>query len=269
MTLLVLAKTLTLFAESMRVYYMKLHGDALTSWTAVYYTLAVLKGLLLFGVLLLIGMGWSIVKPHLSTRDKYVLSTVLVLQVLSNTAMIALEESSVGTRSWLTWRDVLHLVDILCCLAILVPIIWSIRQLRQSAATDGKAHQNLHKLVQFRSFYLLVVTYIYVTRIALFLLLDALPYDATWIAVALGQVASLVFFVLTGWRFRPVPLNPYLELHTHVDALDEFDILDDDDDDDMNLLDVQSKMLHRDQRSSNDQFRHLRGKSSGNAVSAV
>lgn len=237
MTALVLFKTVSLFAESMRFYYMKTHGDTLTGWNEVYYVFMFLKGMMLFAVILLIGTGWSLLKPHLSHRDKYVISVVLVLQVLSNTAMIAVEETSVGTRSWVTWRDLLHILDILCCFAILFPIVWSIRTLRQSAFTDGKAHINLQKLTQFRSFYLIVVTYIYVTRIALFLLTASLPYHATWVAVFLGEVASCAFFTVTGYRFRPIVQNPYLEVSTHIDVLDEFS-LDADDDDDVELQNI-------------------------------
>uniref|UniRef100_K3WR36 Intimal thickness related receptor IRP domain-containing protein n=1 Tax=Globisporangium ultimum (strain ATCC 200006 / CBS 805.95 / DAOM BR144) TaxID=431595 RepID=K3WR36_GLOUD len=235
MTALVVCKTVSLFAESMRFYYMKTHGDTLTGWNEVYYVFMFLKGMMLFAVILLIGTGWSLLKPHLSTRDKYVITAVLVLQVLSNTAMIAVEETSVGTQSWVTWRDMLHLVDILCCFAILFPIVWSIRSLRASAFTDGKAHINLQKLTQFRSFYLIVVTYIYFTRIALFLLTASLPYNATWVAVFMGELASAAFFSVTGYRFRPVVQNPYLEVATHIEALDEFSL---DDDDDMELQQI-------------------------------
>ncbi|TMW61678.1 hypothetical protein Poli38472_010741 [Pythium oligandrum] len=234
MSVLLALKIISLFAESMRFYYMKRHGDTLTNWTAVYYVFVFLKGIMLFVVLLLIGTGWSLLKAHLSRRDKSIISIVLVLQVLSNTAMIAVEESQVGTQSWVTWRDLLHIFDILCCFAILVPIVWSIRTLREAAGMDGKAHINLQKLTQFRSFYLIVVTYIYVTRIALYLLAASLPYNATWLSVVFSEGAALTFFVLTGYRFRPVDQNPYLEVSTHIDALDEFGL----DDDDLELRDI-------------------------------
>ena len=65
----------------------------------------------------------------------------------------------------LRWRDIFRIVDILCCCAILFPIVWSIRHLRQAAAADGKAERNLQKLTLFRHFYISVVSYIYFTRI--------------------------------------------------------------------------------------------------------
>ena len=54
------------------------------------------------------------------------------------------------------WRDILHMVDIVCCCAILFPIVWSIKQLRDGAETDGKAARVLAKLTLFRQFYIMV-----------------------------------------------------------------------------------------------------------------
>ncbi|POM66736.1 Transmembrane protein [Phytophthora palmivora] len=243
MAVLVSVKTVELFAEAMRAYYMKRNGDTLTAWTAVSYTFMSLKGLLLFSVLMLIGTGWSLLKPHLSQRDKSVLSLVLVLQVVSNIAQILEAETAVGTRAWVSWRDVLILADVACCAAVLLPIVWSIRQLRVAAATDGKAFGNLQKLTQFRSFYLLVICYIYVTRLVLQLLQASLPYDATWIAVAVSELAALGFFTVTGYRFRPLPLNPYLEVPMHEDDLEEFAL--DDDEDDLDFRTIQRQDIRK------------------------
>ncbi|KAE8889286.1 hypothetical protein PF005_g7877 [Phytophthora fragariae] len=237
MATLVGVKTVALFAEAMRAYYMRRNGDTLTAWTAVSYAFMSLKGLLLFSVLLLIGTGWSLLKPHLSQRDKSVLSLVLVLQVVSNTAQILEAETAVGTRAWVSWRDLLLFTDVACCAAVLLPIVWSIRQLRVAAATDGKAFDNLQKLTQFRSFYLLVISYIYVTRLVIQLLQASLPYDATWVAVAVGELAALAFFTITGYRFRPLPVNPYLEVPMHEDDLEEFAL--DDDEDDLDFRSIQ------------------------------
>ncbi|CAH0486640.1 unnamed protein product [Peronospora farinosa] len=244
MAVLVSVKTVALFAEAMHAYYMKRNGDTLTAWTAVTYAFLSLKGILLFSVLMLIGTGWSLLKPHLSQKDKSVLSLVLVLQVISNIAQIVEAETAVGTRAWVSWRDVLIIADVACCAAVLLPIVWSIRQLRVAAATDGKAFINLQKLTQFRSFYLLVICYIYVTRLALQLLRASLPYNGTWVAVAVSELAALGFFIATGYRFRPLPVNPYLEVPMHEDNLEEFALEDDEDD-----LDFQ-----RDQRNDIHKF---------------
>lgn len=191
MTALLLFKFFSLFAESMRFQYMKARGDALTSWTIVFYFFAFVKGTMLFVVILLIGTGWSFVKPYLNQREKKTILLVLVLQVINNIAFVALSEASVGTLAWFNWRDLVHLIDIFCCCTILFPIVWSIRTLRQAADTDGKgknvttvsraplinlAHVNLQKLTQFKSFYLIVICYVYFTRIVVYLLAATLPF---------------------------------------------------------------------------------------------
>ena len=52
-------------------------------------------------------------------------------QVINNVAQIVLEETAPGSLVWLKWRNVLHVVDIVCCCSILMPIMWSIKHLRQ------------------------------------------------------------------------------------------------------------------------------------------
>ncbi|GLE06434.1 hypothetical protein PINS_up015681 [Pythium insidiosum] len=121
-----------------------------------------------------------------------------------------MEESDVGTRAWVTWRDVLHLhgYSVLLCDSRADRVVHP--EPAPVCDDDGKAHINLRKLTQFRSFYLMVVTYIYVTRIALFILTASLPYNATWISVFAGEGAALAFFTLTGYRFRPPRPAPVL-----------------------------------------------------------
>ena len=72
---------------------------------------------------------------------------------------------------------VFHLVDIICCCAILFPIVWSIKHLREASQTDGKAARNLEKLQLFRQFYIMVVVYIYFTRIVVYLLRSTMEYQ--------------------------------------------------------------------------------------------
>jgi hypothetical protein len=129
MLALLVLKCLSLFFEGVRYHYISIFGVS-EMWSAVYYVFAFLKGIMLFTVILLIGSGWSLMKSYLNDQEKRIVWIVLVLQVLDNIAMIVLEESAPGSQGWLTWRDILHLVDIVCCCAILLPIVWSIRHLR-------------------------------------------------------------------------------------------------------------------------------------------
>lgn len=120
------------------------------------------------------------------------------------------------------WKEILFLVDLICCGAILFPVVWSIRHLQEASSTDGKAAMNLAKLKLFRHFYVMIVCYIYFTRIIAILLKFTVPFQWQWMYNFLVEVSSLVFFVLTGFKFRPASNNPYLQLAQDEDfTMDE------------------------------------------------
>ena len=115
---------------------------------------------------------------------------MLPLQVLVNTAMVVVEETPPGTNGWMTWRDILHLLDVICCCGILFPIVWSIRHLREAAEADGKALLTLNKLKLFREFYMMVVCYIYFTRIIVYIVRVTLPCQVAWIAKGASEITG-------------------------------------------------------------------------------
>jgi len=90
--------------------------------------------------------------------------------VLANVAEIIIEESDVGNLRRETSRDTFILVDLICCGAILFPVVWSIRHLEEAARTSDKAAMNLRKLMLFKHFYMMIVFYIYFTRIVMYIL---------------------------------------------------------------------------------------------------
>lgn len=49
---------------------------------------------------------------------------VIPLQVVAEVAIIILDEGTPAQDTWFTWMNILHLVDIICCCAILFPIVW-------------------------------------------------------------------------------------------------------------------------------------------------
>ena len=54
-------------------------------------------------------------------------------QICAEVAIVILDEATPASRNWITWRDILHLVDIVCCCAVLFPIVWSIKHLREAS----------------------------------------------------------------------------------------------------------------------------------------
>lgn len=237
MTVLLGLKVLTVFFEAARYHYIKMNGHA-EFLSAVYFTMSFIKGTFMFTVILLIGSGWSLVKPFLNEKEKKIIWAVLVLQIIDNIAVIVLSQETEGERLYEDWSAVLHFVDILCCCAVLIPIVWQInsfettideeaeraehnnQQTSSSAISDveseapatAEAARTLQKLKQFRSFYLLVLVYIYFTRIAVYLFATCLGYRQTWLRYFVTELGTLVFYAVVGFLFQPVSDNPYLKV---------------------------------------------------------
>ncbi|XP_071622698.1 protein GPR107 isoform X1 [Heliangelus exortis] len=212
MAALPFTKSLSLVFHAIDYYYISTQGFPIEGWAVVYYITHLLKGALLFITIALIGTGWAFIKHILSDKDKKIFMIVIPLQVLANVAYIIIESTEEGTTEYGLWKEVLFLVDLLCCGAILFPVVWSIRHLQEASATDGKAAINLAKLKLFRHYYVMIVCYIYFTRIIAILIKIAVPFQWKWLYQLLDEMATLVFFVLTGYKFRPASDNPYLQL---------------------------------------------------------
>ena len=220
--LVVLAlKVACLFCEAVRWRMISFNG-APGFWSVLYYILSTLKGIMLFTVIMLIGSGWSLIKSNLNDKEKRIILIVLTLQVFDNIAMVVLEETAPGSQGWLTWRDLLHLVDIICCCAILFPIIWSIKKLRDESA-DNRAQRSIQKLQLFRTFYVTVVLYIYFTRIIVFLVSAVIPFNLLWLSVFITELGTLAFYVFTGYKFMPTANAIYMPLGTAEDESEDMD----------------------------------------------
>ncbi|KAM3206922.1 hypothetical protein ACQJBY_062227 [Aegilops geniculata] len=204
-------KGFNLLAEAEDKSYIERTGTA-HGWDVLFYIFSFLKGISLFTLIVLIGTGWSFLKPYLADREKKVLMVVIPLQVVANIAQVVIDESGPYARDWVTWRQIFLLVDVVCCCAILFPIVWSIKNLREAARSDGKAAVNLMKLTLFRQYYVVVICYIYFTRVVVYALVTITSYRYLWTSVVAGEIATLAFYVFTGYRFRPEVHNPYFAI---------------------------------------------------------
>lgn len=45
-------------------------------------------------------------------------------QVLANVAYIIIESREEGASDYMLWKEILFLVDLICCGAILFPVVW-------------------------------------------------------------------------------------------------------------------------------------------------
>ncbi|KDP23740.1 hypothetical protein JCGZ_23573 [Jatropha curcas] len=206
---LLLVKTLKMICASEDKLYVSKTGTP-HGWDVAFYIFGFFKGIMLFTVIILIGTGWSFLKPYLQEREKKVLMIVIPLQVVENIAYVVINETGPATKDWMTWNQVFLLIDIICCCAVFFPIIWSIRSLREASKTDGKATRNLQKLTLFKQFYIFVVGYLYFTRVVVSSIGALLDYRYEWVMNALAEGASFIFYVFIFYNFQPIERNPYL-----------------------------------------------------------
>ncbi|KAL6011194.1 hypothetical protein ACLOJK_001639 [Asimina triloba] len=211
MGLLILIKALNLLCAAEDYHYTKVTGTP-HGWDVLFYIFQFIRVTLLFTVIVLIGTGWSFLKPFLQEREKKVLMIVIPLQVVANIASAVIGETGPFIKDWVTWNQVFLLVDIACCCAIIFPIVWSIRSLRETSKTDGKAARNLAKLTLFRQFYIVVVGYLYFTRIVVYALRTIAAYKYQWVSAAAEEGASLAFYLFIFYMFQPVEKNEYFAI---------------------------------------------------------
>jgi hypothetical protein len=212
MAALVFLKSLSLFFHGVNYAKIAANGHHIETWAVLYYITHLIKGGLLFFTIVLIGSGWAFIKHILSSKEKRVFMIILPLQVLANVAYIIVEESEEGAARRATWKELFILIDLICCGAILLPVVWSIKHLQDASSTDGKAAMSLEKLKLFRHFYIMVVCYVYLTRIVVYLLKITILFQYSWFDETFKEMITFVFFVMTGYKFRPASNNPYFSV---------------------------------------------------------
>ncbi|XP_054529237.1 protein GPR108 isoform X1 [Pan troglodytes] len=155
MAALAFTKSISLLFHSINYYFINSQGHPIEGLAVMYYIAHLLKGALLFITIALIGSGWAFIKYVLSDKEKKVFGIVIPMQVLANVAYIIIESREEGASDYVLWKEILFLVDLICCGAILFPVVWSIRHLQDASGTDGKVAVNLAKLKLFRHYYVM------------------------------------------------------------------------------------------------------------------
>ncbi|EHH29541.1 Lung seven transmembrane receptor 2 [Macaca mulatta] len=195
MAALAFTKSISLLFHSINYYFINSQGHPIEGLAVMHYITRLLKGALLFITIALIGSGWAFIKCVLSDKEKKVFGIVISMQVLANVAYIVIESREEGASDYVLWKEILFLVDLICCGAILFPVVWSIRHLQDASGTDGKAPRLLAPLQ--------VICYVYFTRIIAILLQVAVPFQWQWLYQLLVEGSTLAFFMLPGYKFQP------------------------------------------------------------------
>ncbi|KAG0272254.1 hypothetical protein BGZ95_012000 [Linnemannia exigua] len=208
--------------QAIKISYMRTGVDA-EGWTVMFYIFAFLKGSLSILIITLIASGWMFIKPFLSQKDKKIILIIIPLQIISNVASTISDETAIGSINWSFWSQVFPLVDLVSCVVILGVIVQTQRHLSEAAEAEGKVAENKSKYKLWGSFYLVTVTYIYLTRILVEFMKVALPFQyVNWLVELLNEAITLGFYATIGWKFRPYANNPYTLIDE--DDLDNDDI---------------------------------------------
>ncbi|KAL5574980.1 hypothetical protein UlMin_016679 [Ulmus minor] len=95
-------------------HYVKVIGTP-HDWDVLFYIFQFIR---FTTVIILIGTGWSFLKPFLQEKEKKVLMIVIPLQVIANLAYVVIGETGPFIKDWVTWNQIFLLLDIICCCTI-------------------------------------------------------------------------------------------------------------------------------------------------------
>ncbi|XP_010490728.1 PREDICTED: protein GPR107 isoform X2 [Camelina sativa] len=195
-------KSLTLLCTAVYKHYVNVTGTA-HGWNITFYVFQFVSVVLLFTVIVLIGSGWSFLQPKLQGKEKKLLMIVVPLQVLASIASIVIGETGPFIENWVTWNQFFLLADTTSCLAIVFAMVRSMCCLREtSKKPEGKA---------VKRFYVLVIVYLFFTRIVVLALKITVDYKYEWVSNAAEEIASLAFCSLMFYMFRPMEMNECLD----------------------------------------------------------
>ena len=90
---------------------------------------------------MIIGTGLTFIKKHLSRKEMGIIATVIILQILVNLALVFVGNMSKSNPHRSFCLIVFRLGDLICCCCVVVPVLWSLSDLRARADTqsDGDA----------------------------------------------------------------------------------------------------------------------------------
>ena len=102
---------------------------------------------MLFTLIVLTGTDWSFLKPYLQGKEKKFLIVFIPLQVLDNISTVVIDETGPYAKDWLAWNQVFLLVYMICCCAVLFPIVLFLQRcLDQLNLCEGDAQNMQLKL---------------------------------------------------------------------------------------------------------------------------
>ncbi|KAJ3439980.1 hypothetical protein M0812_16025 [Anaeramoeba flamelloides] len=217
LSILLIAKLLAISSRTFEYYSIKNTGVP-KGWNIPSYIFSFCRGVLFFATILFFGSGYSLIKSHMSSKEKKLLMIVLPVQAMTNIAMIVIEEASPATKDYFTLWDLLKCFDIFCLCLVLFPIVWTVNELKRGVNLDHSNTRTIEMFRIFRLFYTITVVYIYITRIVVVIFTRFLTYHFFWVSVFIQELSSLVFIAFVAIQFRPYPNNTYVNVYQKDDS---------------------------------------------------
>lgn len=217
MAVLLLSKALNLLCAAEDKHYTQVTGTS-HGWDVMFYTSYFIRAFLFLTVIMLIGSGWSYIKPYLRAKQKMLLAVGISLQIFANVSYIYINESGPSVKNYWHWASAFFVLDAFGFLVVMVPIVKSIRFLKESAKADGTAATTLARMTTLKNFVFCVLVYWYATRTMKF----TIGYDDchpgsevdSWV-----ETFTIIFYIVMFSLFRPTEENEYLVVQDEEVAL--------------------------------------------------
>lgn len=175
-------------------------------WQFLLYFLHIIRSLLLELVVLLIGAGWTVLKPFVHKEGQAALALGMLVQIVSSVIYILKWETGLFADGYFAYTILLFILDFISCWLLLLPIGSTMRDLKRNADTEGKAARSLEMLKCFRNLFIGIFIYILITRVALSILkfkASTNGWRGRWVLIAVEQIINVVCYWGLFFMFRP------------------------------------------------------------------
>ncbi|CAN7004499.1 unnamed protein product [Brassica rapa subsp. trilocularis] len=184
-------------------------------WNIPFYVFQFVGNVLLFMVIVLVGTGWSILKPKLQEKDKKLMMMVIPFEVISTIASVVIGESGPYVQNWLLWTNIFLFSEVCCWVAMRCVIVCWMCCFKKSTSRKAVMTSPF-----FGNFYSLVFVYLLLTRVGVLGLKEIVDYKYHWVSNAAGEIASLAFYALMCYcMFRPMERNGYFDVEDEDEEL--------------------------------------------------
>lgn len=211
MTAFLVLKILSTFCFAMEKHFINVYGYSV-GWSFLYHIFRAVRAVMFMLVVVLIGTGWSVLKPALNDQERKLLLFALPLQLLANLFLAIADEMPPGSSGFRYWRFLFVWVDVICCVVIAMPIWQHIKRLESHVGIANKQAVNLEKLRKFRTILITVIAFVYVTRFMVFILGNTLNFKLRYWEVVVREMATVAFYLTLASMLFPRADSKYLRV---------------------------------------------------------